>query len=226
MAKDFHHYVSFPNCVHLNRKKKVLILKRLIYFLCFFFFFFPLLFIFMLKYLNLAALLTSAKCYQNFTGLTWQIVWRLITWLFYTHNIIYKIQKERKMVFFVAPTLGKVSGLAEISFLCNEWYFNLGLNSGRIACPLISRSIPGLANHTYFLCFPKAWFHVRYSKGLLSSDAVQVGDLPSKCKECILHDLRVLFELAEELCISVFHLMGSAPSAGNWELYYHVGSQG
>lgn len=176
----------------------------------------------MLKYLNLAALLTSAKCYQNFIGLTWQIMWGLITWLFYTRNIIYKVQKERKVVFFVAPTLGKASGLAEISFLCSEWYFNLGLNSGGIACPLISGSVPGLANHMYFLCFPKAWFHVTkvYCLQMLfrwENYLAIVRVYPA---------LIVLFELAEEFCISVFHLMGSASSAGNWELYYHVGSQG
>lgn len=54
----------------------------------------------MLKYLNLAVLLPSAKCYQNFIGLTWETVWGLITRLFYAHNITYEIQKERKMVFF------------------------------------------------------------------------------------------------------------------------------
>lgn len=72
----------------------------------------------MLKYLNLAALLPSAKCYQKFISSTWEIVWGLITRWFYTHDIIHEVQKERKMIFFPALTLDKASGLAEIPPFC------------------------------------------------------------------------------------------------------------
>lgn len=113
----------------------------------------------MLKYLNLAVLLPSAKCYQNFIGSTWEVVWGLITRLFYTHNIVYEIQKERKMVFFPALMLDKASGLAEIPSICCEWYFNPGLSSGRVVCISISRSGP--VRYIHLICFPKACFPVK-----------------------------------------------------------------
>lgn len=64
----------------------------------------------MLKYLNLAVLLPSAKCYPDFIGSAWEIVWGLATSWFYTHSIVHEIQKERKVVFFPALTLWKASG--------------------------------------------------------------------------------------------------------------------
>lgn len=93
----------------------------------------------MLKYLNLAVLLPTAKCYQNFIGSTWEIVWGLVTRLFYTHNIIYEIKKGRKMVFFPALTLNKASGLVEIPSICCEWHFNPGLSFVRVWCISVSR---------------------------------------------------------------------------------------
>lgn len=113
----------------------------------------------MLKYLNLAVLLPSAKCYPNFIGSTWEIVWGLVTRWFHTHSIMHEIQKERKVVFFPALTLWKASGLflamRFLPFAVSGIFSQAGVLAVVCAFLFRSRSAPNSTSH--FLpqgCFP------------------------------------------------------------------------